>query len=107
MGAGRTSDALVAAGFGNATYVHDVWLSLLAQFGIAGLVFLVLGTMWILTAPLGPYARTLAVTILMLSTAEPIVETMKMGLIFAAVIGAGAAHVHRREAPGPERSTHP
>lgn len=91
VGAGGVSDDLIAAGFVYTTYVHDVWLSLVAQFGLVGLLFLVVGTTWIVRAPIGPYPRTLALTCLLLSTTEPVVETMKMGLIFVAVIGAGAA----------------
>ncbi|MEJ2866424.1 O-antigen ligase family protein [Actinomycetospora sp. OC33-EN08] len=101
-GAGHISDQLVAAGFTDATYVHDIWLSLVVQFGLAGLVFLVIGVRWILLGPLGSAARTLAVTCLLLSTTEPVVETMKMGLIFVAVLAVGAAHVHQHDRLHPE-----
>ncbi|WP_433802902.1 O-antigen ligase family protein [Actinomycetospora sp. CA-084318] len=102
-GAGRLSDSLAASGFGQATYVHDVWLSLVAQFGLVGLVFLVIGTAWILTGPVGSYGRTLAVTGLLLSSTEPVIETMKMGLVFAAVIGVCAAHAQQHDQEGPVR----
>ncbi|MHC1560580.1 O-antigen ligase family protein [Actinomycetospora sp. C-140] len=92
VGSGRVSDALQEAAF-VPTYVHDLWLSFAAQFGIIGVVFLALGTLWILAARVGRYARVLAITALVSSTVEPVVETLEMGLIFTAVICAGAVHL--------------
>ena len=93
---------LMGAGPGNLTgdlqasgsiplYVHDVWLSWIVQYGVfALLAFALLMRPFKIYDPSG-YLRCVALTFLAISTFEPVVETLKLGIVFFCLFSAQPA----------------
>lgn len=85
-GGGRLTDVLVFNG-SSVLYVHNFMLSLLSQYGLLGIPFLLVLCWPSLRGELWSYAWTVSLTILGISLLEPAVETLKLGILYSCLFG--------------------
>jgi len=85
IGPGNLTAALQSAGV-SVFYVHDIWLSWIAQYGIFSILLFVVILRPITHRARDDYTAYLAVTLLLISTLEPAVETLMIGIIYVCLL---------------------
>lgn len=95
-GPGRLTDHLQSANY-VPFYVHDIWLSLTAQYGVFIILLFVLGLWKLFGHATGVYVHVMALTVLIISTFEPAAETLKIGTVFVLIIVLGVTHARARD----------
>lgn len=96
LGPGNLTSELQNAGF-NPLYVHNIWLSLMAQYGIFSILWFAIVLRPMIQRRQSDYCYYLAVTLLLISTFEPAVETLKIGTIFMCLLALRVPSMPGRE----------